>query len=54
VRVVTRVGVFEGASDGMVVYFDGPVFVSDDEAILQRNHLLVNDGVKLTRSREVG
>ena len=49
VRVVTRVGVFEGRSDGRVVYFDGPVSVSDDEAILQRNYLLVNAGVKLTR-----
>jgi hypothetical protein len=49
VRVVTRVGVFEGFSDGRVIYFDGPVFVSDDEAILQRNYLLVNEGVKLTR-----
>lgn len=48
-RVVTRVGVFEGRSDGTVVHFDGPVFISDDEAILQRNYLLVNDGVKLTR-----
>ena len=46
---MTRVGVFEGASDGRVVYFDGPVFISDDEAILQRNYLLINDGVKLTR-----
>jgi hypothetical protein len=49
VQVVTRVGVFEGYSDGRVVYFDGVVFLSDDEAILQRNYLLVNEGVKLTR-----
>lgn len=48
-RVVTRVGVFDGLSDGRVVYFDGPVFVSDEEAILQRNYLLVDHGVKLTR-----
>lgn len=31
------------------MYFDGPVFVSDDEAILQRNYLLTDEGVKLTR-----
>ena len=49
VRVVTRVGVFDGTSDGHVVHFDGPVFLSDHDAALQRNYLLVNEGVKLTR-----
>ena len=47
--MVTRVGVFEGYADGTVTYFDGPVFITDDEAALQRNYLLVDEGLKLTR-----
>lgn len=47
--MVTRVGVFDGTLDGEVAYFDGYVFVSDEEAILQRNYVLIESGVKLTR-----
>src|SRR5688572_189847 len=49
VRVITRVGVFEGVSDGDVVHFDGPVLQSANEATLERNYLLVHEGLKLTR-----
>ena len=49
VRVVTRVGVFDGHSDGEVVHFDGLVFLSDQVVALQRNYLIVSEGVKLTR-----
>ena len=41
VRVVTRVGIFEGRSDGSVVHFDGPVFVSDDVDVVE---CFVGDG----------
>ena len=49
VKVTTRVGVFDGTLDGPMAFFDGPVFVERDTAVLQRSYLLLTEGVKLTR-----